>query len=169
MEYKASLDNTSKIITILVVVLFLYFGFRSVQLIIQNPDDLRMVLVQSGVLLLFLVVLIGSYLLSPRYYRIENNNLVIVRPAKNKLISLDEIASIKLLNENEAGGAIRTFGNGGLFGYYGRYYFPKLGRVILYTSQRKNRILIETKQGEKIMISPDDTDIIHLIEKKKHF
>jgi|YelNatPaOPRAMG01_1025707.scaffolds.fasta_scaffold13757_3 hypothetical protein len=168
MEYKASLDHTSKIITILVIVLFFYFGYRSVRLMMLNPDDLRMWMVQGGVLLFFLVILIGSYLLSPRYYRIENENLVIVRPAKNVVISLDDIVSVKLLHADEVGGSIRTFGNGGLFGYYGKYFFPKFGRVTLYTSQRKNRILIETKQGLKFMISPDDPDIIQHIERKKH-
>ncbi|MGC9151438.1 MAG: PH domain-containing protein [Microbacter sp.] len=169
MEYKASLDNTAKIITVLVIAVFVYLGYRSIHLMMLHPDDLRMLLVQGGVLLLFLVLIIGSYLMSPRYYRVENDNLVIVRPAKNKLISLDEIASVRILDPNEAGGAIRTFGNGGLFGYYGKYFYPKFGRVTLYTSQRKNRILIETKQGFKFMISPDDTDIIQHIERKKHF
>lgn len=61
---------------------------------------------------------------------------------------------------------IRTFGVGGLLGYFGKFYTPQIGHMTFYATQRTNRILIVDKQGKKFLLTPDD---ISLIEKIKHY
>jgi len=166
MEYKASLDTVAKIITAGTIVLFLFLGYRSVKVLMLSQGNATAMLIHGGVLLLFIALLLGCYLFAPHYYRVENNNLIIVRPANNKIIKLSDIEVIRPVENSEMLGAIRTFGNGGLFGYFGKYYYPKIGNVNLYATQRKNRIFIETKQGLKFIITPDDLSIIDNIKGK---
>ncbi len=166
MEYKASLDTVAKIITAGTIILFLVIGARSIKVLTLAQGNTTAILIHSGILLLFIALLLGCYLFAPHYYRVENHNLIIVRPANNKTIKLSDIEEIRPVENNEMLGGIRTFGNGGLFGYFGKYYYPKIGKVNLYATQRKNRILIETKQGAKFIITPDDQSIIENIKGK---
>jgi hypothetical protein len=68
-----------------------------------------------------------------------------------------------LVDKSEFRTLIRTFGVGGLFGYYGYYYSSSLGKLILYTTQRKNLILIEQKVGRKVLLSPDGTSMLETL------
>ncbi|MFI5222060.1 MAG: hypothetical protein ACHQK8_07030 [Bacteroidia bacterium] len=45
MEYKASLDTTSKIITIGVIIIFLAIGYRNIKALITHADDWRVILI----------------------------------------------------------------------------------------------------------------------------
>jgi hypothetical protein len=80
------------------------------------------------------------------------------------VIPVNDIIAVKLIDDNEITGTIRKFGVGGLFGYYGLYYIPKIGNVKYYTTRRNNRILIVLKNKNKIVISPDDVSLIDLIK-----
>ena len=94
--------------------------------------------------------------------------MIIHRAIKNRVIKISEIIEIKTVDSNDLSGTIRTFGNGGLFGYYGKYYNSKFGNMIWYVTQRRNRILIETNQGKKIIISPDDIGMVEKVKAQRH-
>ena len=160
IEYKASMDTLAKIITLGIIVLLVGIGYNSVKEIMDANGAQTIILVHSGILVLFVGILVGSYLYSPQKYEIKNEKLIIKRFINSKEINLNEINEIRKINEGEMSGLIRTFGVGGLFGYYGQYHNPTFGDMNLYTTQRKNRILIKTKEGKKIVISPDDASIV---------
>ena len=61
---------------------------------------------------------------------------------------------------------IRTFGVGGLFGIYGKFYTNGLGNITVFGTQSKNYILIRTN-SQKIVITPDDIGIIEKIRTAK--
>lgn len=166
MEYKASLDTLAKTITIGVIILFVVIGYGRIIALLSAPANFTSVLIQSSVLLLFVVTILGSYLYAPRYYKVENNALMIARPISYKVIQLNDIADIRGLDGPETAGGIRTFGVGGLFGYYGKFYAPRIGNFTMYATQRRNHVLIKTKLGQSIVISPDDTGIVEKIKEK---
>lgn len=166
MEYKASLDNLAKLITIGTFVLLLFLGYKSVISLMHSQGERNIILFQSGKLLLFVAIIIGSYIFAPQSYKVDSLELTIVRPIKNRIIQLTDISEILILEKGRFAGGIRTFGVGGLFGYFGKYYYPKIGHVSLYATQGKNKILIYTKDGKKFMITPDDLSIIDELNKK---
>ena len=168
MEYKASLDTLAKIITASTVILFLFIGYRSVRALSVSHSDSITLLIHGGLLLILFVTLLVCFLYSPRSYKVDNVDLTIVRPANNKKIKLTDISEIRAIAEGEMTGTVRTFGDGGLFGYYGKYYNSKIGSMTLYATQKQNRILITTKQGKKIVITPDDLSIIDYINDHLH-
>jgi hypothetical protein len=168
MEYKASLDILSKALTVGVFILLIAIGQKNVRELFAAHGDLIPTLIHGGVLLLFLAIIAGSYLYSTNRYLVTNSQLVIKRPIGDRVISIADITETRAVEKTEFSGTIRTFGNGGLFGYYGKFYNAKLGKMTWYVTQDINRILILTKQGEKIIISPDDISLLDKIQTARH-
>ncbi len=164
MDYKASLDTLAKIITSGIVILFLFIGYKDVKALSVSQGDTTAILIHSGKLLLFIGILLVCYILAPKAYRLDNTDLTIIRPASNIKIRLNDIAEIRTIADGELTTSIRTFGVGGLFGYYGKYYYPKIGNMTFYATKRTNRILIQTKEGQKIVITPDDLTLIEQLK-----
>jgi hypothetical protein len=164
MEYKASLDTLSKVITFGVFILFIFIGQKSVKTMMLAEGDLTTILVHSGILLLFISIVLGPWLFAPKSYTVTSSELIINRSVGKVEIKFSDIDEVRILSDAEMSGLLRTFGNGGLFGYYGKFYNSKMGHMTLYATQRKNRILIQTSQGKKIIITPDDIGIIEKLK-----
>lgn len=161
MEYKASLDTLAKGITIGVIVLLLAIGQNSIRVLLNSKGDMTANLLHSGILFMFVAIIMVSWLYAPNQYSIKDHELVINRPIGNVKIYLGDIKEARLLKNDEMNGTIRTFGVGGLFGYFGKFYTPGIGNSTFYVTQSKNRILIITNADKNIIISPDDIEMIH--------
>lgn len=147
-HYKASLDLPAKIITGLFHILCLFFALKGMLL---------------PAIILFATDLI-CYFLHPTAYELNKDELIIQRPFKQVVIKRNDIADIQFLTDEQLKWTIRSFGVGGLFGYFGYFYNRQLGSMLWYTSQRKNRILIRLKNEEKIVISPDDSALFESLK-----
>jgi hypothetical protein len=167
MDYKASKDMTVKIITIGVIILFAFLGYKSLIGIIHSNGKLTLILIHSSVLIFLVGTLLLCFLYAPQKYSITENKLIIHRPISDKYILIDSITEIRKVDKSELKGTIRTFGVGGLFGNYGKFYIPALGNVTLFATQSKNYVLIITNK-RKILITPDDLGIIEHIKEKRH-
>jgi hypothetical protein len=141
MVYKASLDKTAIIITNLVTLLFgalIVFNF-----------------ILPLAILLMIIYLI-CLLLKPLNYEITGNELIIRRLIKSVHIDRSDIESLELLDKSKLRGTVRTFGVGGLFGWYGKFANSQLGDMTWYVTRRDKIVLINIKDGKKILISPDE-------------
>jgi len=143
MIYKASLDKNAIIITNLVT---LTFG----ALIVFN------FILPLAILLL--VIYLICILLKPLGYEISEDELIIRRPIKSVRINRSDIESLELKDKSALTGTIRTFGVGGLFGWYGKFANSQLGDMTWYVTRRDKLVLIIKKDGKKIMISPDEAE-----------
>ncbi|MBK9105092.1 MAG: hypothetical protein IPL92_11135 [Saprospiraceae bacterium] len=160
MDYKASLDTLAKVMTAGVFVLFFGIGLMSVYAIRDAAGDRTTLLIHGGVLVMFVAIFLGSWLYAPQSYTLDTTALSINRPIGKVVINRSSIKEARLIGEGELKSTIRTFGNGGLFGYYGKYYNATIGHMTWYLTQPKNRILIVTTEGKKIVISPDDAGLV---------
>ena len=151
MTYKASLDKMAIAITIFVTVLF--------AVIILGQNYLLKFRGSTFSTIAIVVCIISyavSYSFRPVNYTINFRELIIHRPVLDVKINRTEIKSAEVLNANKTRGFIRTFGVGGLFGYFGKYRNSDLGNMTWYATQRKNYILIEKVDGKRIILTPDD-------------
>jgi hypothetical protein len=164
MDYKASLDTLAKVMTSGTFILFVIIGYQSVSAIRSAPGDRTTIYIHGGILLLFVAILLGSWLFAPRSYTLDGTELTINRPIGGVSINRSSIKEVRLLEAGELKGTIRTFGNGGLFGYYGKYYNSGIGHMTWYTTQSKNTVLIVTNEGKKVVISPDDTSLVEKLK-----
>jgi len=160
MEYKASLDTLAKIITIGIAILFIAIGLHSVKSLFVAQGDSSTVLIHAGVLLLLVAIITISWLYAPQSYTLGKTDLTINRPIGKVNVSLADITQVRCVSDTEMRGTIRTFGVGGLFGYFGKFYSPQIGHITFYATQRINGILIVDKQGKKILLTPDDISLV---------
>ena len=154
MTYKASYDNTVKFVTISFTALLTFLVFFE----LTTLSNIESIFVPVLILCVLLSVLVVSFLISVSSYTIETDNITINKRIGNIVINKSDIQSIKLLSKDDLKWTIRTFGVGGLFGYYGKFSNRKIGSMTWYVTHRNKTILITTTAGKKILISPDEPE-----------
>ena len=153
-KYKSSLDVVARVVPwfllfIAVVIAVPLLGNFSAMGISALPAAL------FGPVLI-IALYISMYLLKTLSISVDDYAITIDRKVKPVTIPFSEISSIRRIDDMRF--AIRTFGNGGVFGYTGYFYKKGIVSMLWYCTQRANYILIEKTNGKKIVITPDDAD-----------
>src|SRR5512140_3940751 len=98
---------------------------------------------------------IGAWALAPRAFEIGGGALRIVRNGwLRTAIPLAEIRSAGEVGPEVLRGALRLFGVGGLFGSYGVFRSPALGRLRLDATRSSGLVLVRTARGAHLL-TPD--------------
>ncbi len=165
MVYKATLDKTSKTITVLAIVLFLVGIFLNFQAI--DFQSTRWYHYGANIFLLTFMVLVYSilYLLRPIKYIVDKERITIKRPIKDITVSLKSIKNVFVTKKFTMNGTIRTFGNGGLFGYYGKFRNETFENMTWYATKRDNYLILETIDNQKIVLTPDDIGMVKEVQR----
>ncbi len=151
IRFNASLDNLSKVVSgvfpfmILAVVFIQYY----------NAYD-SAVPVYTLLLLSFLFLFGLGF--SPRFYEVHAHGVRVHRIIKNVNIHNTDIEHLEILPKEKISNAWRLFGVGGLFGYYGLFYNSQMGHMTFYATRTSSAILILTKKGKKIILTPDNPE-----------
>jgi hypothetical protein len=158
--YTASLDTTAKVITSLVIIAAIALCHWSIRSLRKAKGDILAIIMHVFIVFLVVAIPIGSYLYSPRKYVVGNFDIVVNRPIGDVVVHVTDIMEIRAANPGEMSETTRTFGVGGLFGYYGNYATKRGGPMSWYATNYNNLVIIHTKQGETIVLSPDDKDFV---------
>lgn len=151
-RFTATMDHLAKIITYVVMIIIL-FPITKVIVLYTKEHDLKLLLVP-----LFVFVVLGvAALFRTKEYGLDAEGLHIYRPSGEVKFPLHRFRSIASVTSKELGFGVRTFGSGGFFGYFGKFYYKKIGAATLYVTDREKMLLITLDDDRKIIISPDDT------------
>ena len=153
MTYKTSLDKTAIVITIAVTILFAVIIGGQYSII---KDAGRAVPIYTTTVCLLIYFL--AFAFRPVNYVVTKDELIVRRPLLNVHIKRADIKSVELIDKNKIRGSIRTFGVGGLFGYYGSFANSSLGRMTWYATRRDKPVLVKTTDDKKIIFTPNDPD-----------
>jgi hypothetical protein len=156
MQYTISLDSFALWVTAIVCMVFVGVSLWNIRSIFSKANDKVTKLIHAVVLIVLLGPLVYSYLYHPQKYVIGNFDVFIKRPIGDVVIHVKDIREMRLVNSTEMDGTIRTFGVGGLFGYFGKYHNPKIGDFTMYASRQDKLVIIYTKDGSAVIITPDD-------------
>lgn len=153
-RFSATLDKNAKGITVLtcVVMIIPYVMLGKIFAATGNWTVLiPPVIVLTG--------LICCFLWRPKDYSLELQELQIHRIVGDLTFPVSEIERMEPIDTKEQGTGIRTFGSGGFFGYFGRFWYKKLRSISMYATDKSKLLLISFTGGRKpIIISPDDTE-----------
>jgi Bacterial PH domain len=78
-------------------------------------------------------------------------------PHRSRPHPLDGVREARTATPDDLRDCLRTFGNGGLFGYYGQFSTAKLGNCTWYVTNRSNAVVVVTSARTSVL-SPDDVD-----------
>ena len=149
MRYAAPLDDNSKLVTNLIIILTLVFLCRQI-------TDISHDSVTTTILLFILVpVIVVAWSLSPRYYIITETAILIKRPLFSITIEMEDVVRLRSITEEDLGTSSRLLAFGGVFGYLGTYRSSEIGKYQRWCTNRENLVLIESDK-QKWLISPSD-------------
>lgn len=140
MQFRASYDTTTKVISAAVFILFLMIAADTRSLITEG---------------IFALLFLAAYAWSPVGYEIADGNVVIRRLIGNVRIPVSGIREVKIATSDDLSGSLRLFGSGGLFGYYGLFRSSTLGSSNWYVTDRGRAVVLAGDSGTAI-VSPDD-------------
>ena len=155
--YKASMDRTTKTLTILVPLLLFFTVFipyfskntaGSIDFLNPSPIDVF----PFGLIL----ILVITYGFSPKAYALEDRQLIIYRPFHRKFYSTTDMKTVSIVSKKDMPRSIRVFGVGGLFGYFGLFRNSRYETMIWYATRRDQFVVIERSNGRTIVLTPDD-------------
>lgn len=132
----------------------------------KTGDDAPMIFRVLIVMVPWFILMI-AYLFSVMGLSINGQHLCIERPIGIKKYSIKEIAEATPIDKREMKGTIRGFGNGGIFGYYGKFFNSKFGSMTWYVTRRDRLILLRMIDNSVILISPDDLTLAEQLKKSK--
>ena len=154
MEFKTSLDKLATVVTAVITILFT--AIIVLQLIfIQDFGNTSSIITITTLLISYLI----AFIFRPISYIILDELLVIHRPLSDIKIALTEIENIVVLDSQELKGTIRSFGVGGLWGYWGSFANSRIGAMKWYATRMSNAVLITTGNNKKIVLTPDDPEL----------
>lgn len=163
MIFKISLDKLAKVVTITITLLFVSIIIGQLILFLDSAKSASVI---SVFILVFIYLIVFSY--RPICYKITDELLVICRPLNDVKIALNEIKNVELLDQSRLRGTIRTFGVGGLFGYWGKFANRNIGVMTWYATRRDHAILITSTSNKKILLTPDEPELfIQIIGSKR--
>jgi hypothetical protein len=146
MEFKITkLDTPALIITCLVTILLAGLAIFFLSL---APFGWIFSVISVSIIAL-------SYLLSPARYSFQGTDLIIRKVIGRDIhINLNEVESYAIVPNFSKLHVARTFGNGGLFGYYGTFSTAEYGPLNCQLSSLKNIVLIKTRE-KTYAVSPE--------------
>jgi hypothetical protein len=163
MKYKASLGTTSVLITLCATLLLgsmiTFFLYRAVTAA-HTAQALIFLFISIFIAGLFTL----TYLYSPVGYIVAKETITINRPISDVIISVHDIRDAFSVKKESMTGLVRVGGNGGLFGFYGNFK-NHFGQMTWYGTKLKNYVMIETLDNERIILTPDNTDMVKEIRK----
>jgi hypothetical protein len=101
-----------------------------------------------------IVTLLLSAALAPRRYTVGAAGVAVERWLGSVRIPRASIRGVEILGGDAFKGAVRTFGVGGLFGFYGRFRSPRLGPFRLYACRSGPAVAIRTV-NDLVVVTPD--------------
>ncbi len=107
-------------------------------------------------LLLPVMLLIGAALFTVRGYRLVGDDLRVQRLAWDTVIPLRGLQSAAV-DPQAMHKSLRTFGNGGLFSFSGRFYSKKLGAYRAYASDPKHAVVLKF-ENHTVVVTPGRPD-----------
>ena len=152
--FPASLDTTSKVITYSLMAFAVVFAGI---LFTTTNEPFLLLLLPNAILP---IIILFTWLYSPYAYSVMDAHLIVHRRIGDFRIALSTIRDVNTLDKKAMGWAIRTMGNGGLFGYTGWYTSSPQGRMRWFVRQQKNFVMLITADQKKFVLSPNEPDAL---------
>jgi len=163
MRYTTSLDWIARVVTVLITALITAIGIASFGGF-SLPGQHTGPGPSAIIAFLLMVTFVFCMLQWTRGYTVTSSTLVINKLVGQRVIARENILSVFPVKDNDLRWSIRTFGSGGLFGYFGKFYNTKYGDMTWYATRVSRFVMVELKGGEHIVLTPDQEDLVEKLK-----
>lgn len=154
MTFNTSLDKLAKGVTIGITILFASIIIMALYSAFNDEEKT----IPGYIIIELLLIYFFVYAFRPGNYTLTTDKLIVHRPLTNVNINLTEIKSVEQIDKEKLGQTLRTFGVGGLFGYFGKFANKKFGSMTWYATRRDKAVLITTVDNKRIVLTPDNPE-----------
>ena len=156
MFFEASWDKPLKVITYTVTA-FLIVEAIGISIALFLTTSRTMALLVTSLIVICNTLIIGfTSLYAPRGFIVDESGITVVRKRAAVHIGFTSIQQVSRIERERFMKALRTLGNGGLFGYYGHFRNKELGNFRMYATNGHNGVLIQA--DKPYVITPDRPD-----------
>jgi len=151
--FKINFDATVYIISIIVVLILILP-------IVHTISNKTPIFNHSFAVFIPFLLLVITFFFAPTSYEITKDKIVINKVCGSIKLNKTDIIDVAPPRSGDLKGSIRLFASGGLFGYFGKYKSPQLGKYNMYAGSMKsnNMLIIRMKGGKIYVISPKRKD-----------
>jgi hypothetical protein len=150
--YRAPWDGLLKVVTVFSTLLLVALSSVPLQRSPLPPP------VKAGIVALSVAIVLGTWAFAPRGYEIDGHRLIVRRNLGSSEYELRGLREINAQDVKPFRGAIRLFGVGGMFGYYGKFRSSSLGTFTAWVTDRDRAVALKLADGT-VVVSPDDPDM----------
>ena len=154
MKFIASLDGLAKRITLGVNILFLFI--IAIPFIFLQPAERDKEVILTPIFLF--IIELGVFIFRPISYTITDQEIIVNRLWKSIIINRKDVQNVEILEKDFSKRTIRTFGVGGMWGYFGKFIHDIIGAMIWYVTRRDKMVLLRLSDDKKVVLSPNDLE-----------
>lgn len=120
---------------------------------------------EGGILSVLLpLTFFAAVLFTIRGYELQPSKLLVHRLLWNTEIDLTGLKSVEV-DPTATDGSVRTFGNGGLFSFTGKFHNKKLGNYRAFVMDSMNSVVLKFEK-KTIVISPENPQLFESVIKQ---
>lgn len=127
----------------------------------MSPDDTEQVVAAIVVAVIAVVTSGYTFATSPQCIVVDNEGVGIRQRVGGRFLPKSEIKSVEWYDKDGKSFKldktnIRVVGNGGMFGYTGRWRNKEIGNFHIYARALSGLVLFELTDGKKVVVSCDE-------------
>ncbi|MGP1387399.1 MAG: PH domain-containing protein [Thainema sp.] len=119
----------------------------------------------ASMIVMPLAILLGTAIFSVQGYQVANETLYVQRLGWKSAIALDQLTSVEI-DPTAMDQSIRTWGNGGLFGFTGHFRNRKLGKYQAYATDFKQSVILRFRDRTVVVTPADPERFVQTLQQK---
>ncbi len=112
--------------------------------------------------ILFAVIVVAEGY-APQRLEVGDDGVVILRRYRSVKIPRNKIVSVERVSAKSVMQSFRLGGSGGLFGFFGLHYSPRMGSFELYATEFRNLVMIRTAHKTFIVSCTEPDRLLGLL------
>lgn len=163
MYYKFSCnwDTTvifTTVVTLLITVAVIFLSFKTYTTYRSRGKNFMAIIAITAVWILPIAGIV-SFMYMPTSVTVDDEKLILRQIKGDITIPISEIIEAKQICPDDMKDGVRRFGSGGLFGYLGWFENPRLGKFLMYATNKNNRFLVKDSRNTYVF-SCVDSDVV---------
>ena len=134
------------VITLLITVAVIFLSFKTYTIYRSRGKNFMAIIAITAVWILPIAGIV-SFMYMPTSVTVDDENLILWQIKGDITIPISEIVEVRQIFPDDMKDGVRRFGSGGLFGYLGWFENPRLGKFLMYATNKNNCFLVKDSRN----------------------